>query len=92
VTASEDQTEAVVSDQAVGWIRHRHLFLQGDKSLQFFLLFLETGTSAQTVHCFVLRRADQPRTRIRRHSFCRPLLQCHDKGFLYYLLGEVEVA
>src|SRR5262245_10405859 len=38
------------------------------------------------------RRAHQPRARVRGYPCCGPLLQRRDKGFLYHLLSEIEVA
>ncbi len=85
VTAGEDQAQPV--------LRH-DVLLVGDElemARDLVLLLDETRTPPQAIDPLVARRADEPRDRVRRHSFRRPLLERRRAGLLQRLLGDVEV-
>jgi hypothetical protein len=91
VTAREDQAEAVVLDAL--FIRPRAGVDDGDVDLVAPLVQrIEPRAAAHAVDRLEASGGHEPRARIRRHAFARPLLESGPERVVQRFLGDVEVA
>jgi hypothetical protein len=91
VACNEHQAQQIVSDVVVegGEIR----ILDGQHlAPQLLVLSLQQRVTAETVDGTPLRNRHEPRSRIARDSFVRPLRKGSDECVSRELLGEVDVA
>src|SRR5579875_2410250 len=92
MAAGEDQPQAVVRDAVI---------LQSVAGILLFALLEsenlvettgEARIAAHPIDRLVPRRADNPRARVARRSFARPLFERGGEGLLRHVFGKLEIA
>jgi hypothetical protein len=91
VAAGEDQPQLVVLDTLIGLLCR--VSGVGDELLdETRLRPIEAGAPPHSVDGLEAAGRHEPRPRIGRHAFPRPLFHCRGKGIVQCLLGNLEVA
>jgi len=92
VTAGEDQAHALVRNGRVGLTRQIRIVAQLGDVAELAADLFETSGAPERIDGLMARCGDDPRSRVRRTTRTRPLIDGNGERVLHRLLGYVEVA